>query len=516
MTTNTYDAILIGAGHNALVAANYLARAGRKVLVLERRDVAGGQLARESFPAAADADTGFTVDPLHPGGRLRPDIVADLGLAKFGLDASPSSKSPCIALLPNGSRLHLVADGKDAATLASIRALSDKDAQRWPAFVAFMDKAAGFLDAAYRTPMPRLPNVDWRKEGLPLAKLGWALRRLGGRNMFGLIRALSMSMVEFTEEWFESEPLRAAIAAVGIHGHTLGSMSAGGGFTLIHNWLLRGGLAHPSVAGGSARIADALIAALKARGGEIRTGAEVAKVLVQHQRVRGVRLVNGEEIAAKTVLSGADPRRSLLGLVGAVELPPEFVWATQSIRMRGSVAKVHLRTDGSHGIPAGTLLHAPSLKYLERAFDASKYGEISQAPYLEITANGDVVSLHVQFAPHALRGTTWESQRGALERLAIATAGGHFPALPASIRQTASILPTDLESKWSLTEGDLNHGQLQLDQFFFMRPLPGWSNHRTPIDGLWLCGAGVHGGGGISGASGRNAARAVLKSNSTM
>ncbi len=500
----TYDALLIGAGHNGLVAANYLAKAGKKVLVLERRDLAGGQLACASF------GEGFTVDPLHPGGMLRPDIVADLGLAKFGLDAKPAAKAPYIALLPNGQRLHLVADGNDATTLASIRALSAKDAHAWPAFVAFMDKAAAFLDAAYRTPMPRLPKVDFRKQGLPLAKLGWSLRRLGGRDMFKLIRTLSMSMLEFTEEWFESEPLRAAIAALGIHGHTLGAMSAGGGYTLVHNWLNRGGLAHPPVAGGTARITDALVAALKARGGEVRTAAEVARILVSAQRATGARLTSGEEIVAKTVLSGADPRRSLLGLVGAVELPPEFVWATQSIRMRGTVAKVHLLTDGSHGLPAGTLAHAPTLKYLERAFDASKYGEISTAPYLEVTTNTNVVSIHVQSAPYALRNASWEDQRGHLERLAVATLAAHFPALKASIRQVESILPTDLETTWSLTEGDLNHGQLQLDQFFFMRPIPGWSNHRTPIDGLWLCGSGVHGGGGISGASGRNAARAAL------
>lgn len=502
--SNSYDALVIGAGHNGLVAANYLAKAGRKVLVLERRDVAGGQLARESF------GEGFAVDALHAGGMLRPDIVADLGLAKFGLDARPGVKSPYLALLPGGQRLHLVADGKDAATLASIRALSAKDAERWPAFVAFMDKAAAFIDAAYRTPMPRLPNVDLRREGLPLAKLGWTLRRLGGKDMFKFIRALSMSTMEFTEEWFESEPLRAAIAAVGIHGFTLGSMSAGTGYTLMHNWLNRGGLSQPVVAGGSARIADALVAALKARGGEVRTGVEVAKIVSTGQRTSGVRLASGEEIAAKTVLSAADPRRTLLGLVGAVELPPDFVWAAQSIRMRGSVAKVHLLTDGNHGIPAGTLAHAPTLKYIERAFDASKYGEISLAPYLEVTTSGNIVSIHFQSAPYALRNASWEDRRGHVEQLAVATLSEHFPALKASIRQVESILPTDLETTWGLTEGDLNHGQLILDQFFFMRPIPGWSNHRTPIDNLWLCGSGVHGGGGISGASGRNAARAVL------
>jgi len=329
--------------------------------------------------------------------------------------------------------------------------------------------------------------------------------------MFKVIRSMSMSMVEFTEEWFESEPLRAAIAAVGIHGFTLGAMSAGGGYTLMHNWLNRGGLAHRPVVGGIGKIADALVAALKANGGELRTSAGVQKILVDKQQATGVKLANGEEVNARMVLSAADPRHTLLGLVGAVELPPDFVWQAQSIKMRGSVAKVHLLTNGSHGLPNGTLAIAPALRYLERAFDAAKYGEVSAQPYLEVTSNGNVVSIHFQFAPYKLRNSDWGTQRSHVEQLAIATLAEHFPALKASIKQIKSMLPTDLEVTYGLTEGDLNHGQLILDQMFFMRPLPGWSNHRTPIDGLYLCGSGVHGGGGISGASGRNAARAVLK-----
>jgi len=228
-----------------------------------------------------------------------------------------------------------------------------------------------------------------------------------------------------------------------------------------------------------------------------------------------VKLANGEEIAARMVLSAADPRHTLLGLVGAVELPPEFVWHTQSIKMRGSVAKVHLLTNGLHGLPGGTLAVAPALRYLERAFDAAKYGEISAQPYLEATSNGNVVSIHFQFAPYKLRNGDWEDNRGHVEQLAIATLAEHFPALKASIKQIESILPTDMEETYGLTEGDLNHGQLILDQMFFMRPMPGYSNHRTPIDGLYLCGSGVHGGGGISGASGRNAAAVVLKARNT-
>jgi phytoene dehydrogenase-like protein len=329
--------------------------------------------------------------------------------------------------------------------------------------------------------------------------------------MFRVIRSMSMSTVEFTEEWFESEELKAAIAAVGIHGHTLGSMSAGTGYTLMHNWLNRGGLAHRPVAGGSVHVADALVAALTASGGELRTSASVRHIIVDKQRASGVVLDNGERIEAGAVFSAADPRHTLLELVGAPELPPDFVWQTQSIKMRGAIAKVHLLTDGSHGLPTGTLAVAPTLRYLERAYDAAKYGEISQQPYLEVTTAGDVVSIHFQFAPYKLRQRDWNAARASIEHTAVDLLAAHFPTLKASIRQTRSLTPVDLEKLFGLTEGDPNHGQLILDQMFFMRPLPGWSDHRTPVDGLHLCGSGGHGGGGISGACGRNAAQLFLK-----
>jgi phytoene dehydrogenase-like protein len=318
-----------------------------------------------------------------------------------------------------------------------------------------------------------------------------------------------MSAQEFTDDWFEAEPLKAALGALAIHGVTLGSYSAGTGYTLMHNWLNRGGLAHGKAGGAS--ITDALVAALKASGVELRTSAAVARILVEKQQVVGVRLANGEEIRAARVVSAADPRHTLLDLVGAPELPPEYVWHAQSIRMRGSVAKVHLLTDGNHGLTEGTLVVAPTLRYLEKAYDAAKYGEISREPYLEVTTSGSTVSIHFQFASYKLRHGDWTSERATLEQRAIDTLAAHAPGLKGSIREVRSITPLDLEQTWGLTEGDLNHGQLILDQALFMRPMPGWSDHRTPVDGLYLCGSGVHGGGGISGAAGRNAARVVLK-----
>jgi len=265
------------------------------------------------------------------------------------------------------------------------------------------------------------------------------------------------------------------------------------------------------VPGGVGRITEALAAGLKARGGEVRTSAGVQQILVDRQRATGVRLATGEEISAGVVLSAADPRHTLLGLVGAAELPPEFAWQAQSIKLRGSVAKVHVETHGSHGLPAGTLVVAQTVKYLERAYDAAKYGEISTAPYLEVTTNGTVVSIHFQFAPYALRHASWDDAGAVVQQRAVDTLAQYAPALKSSIGRMHTITPRDLEATYGLSEGDLNHGQLILDQMFFMRPLPGWSNHKTPIDGLYLCGSGVHGGGGISGASGRNAAGIALK-----
>jgi phytoene dehydrogenase-like protein len=496
-----YDAIIIGAGHNGLVAANYLAKAGKKVLVLERRELAGGQLVTESFD-------GLTVDTLHASAQLRPDIVKDLGLAL----AAPGPRPAYTCLLGDGKRLVIDADPSRAS--AAIREFSARDAERWPEFVAFMDRAAAFLDAAYRTPMPRLPHFAPIREGLPLAGLLWKLRRLGGRDMFRVVRAMSMSAEEFSGDWFESDALRAAVSALAIHGSTLGAMSAGTGFTLMHNWLNRGGLAHSPINGGVGKVTAALIDALKSRGGEVRTSADVQSIIVDRQRASGVCLVSGEEIKAPCVLSAADPRHTFIQLVGAAELPPEFVWQTQSIKLRGSVAKVHVETDGRHGLPEGTLAVAPSIRYLERAYDAAKYGEISKEPYLEVTSSGATVSIHFQFAPYALRGSDWSAAKAVVEQRAVDTLNAYCPDFKASVKRVHTITPRDLESTYGLSEGDLNHGQLILDQIFFMRPLPGWSKHETPIDGVYLCGSGVHGGAGISGASGRNAARMALNMHS--
>jgi phytoene dehydrogenase-like protein len=491
----TYDTIIIGAGHNGLVAAAYLAKQGKKVLVLERRDIVGGQIVTESF------GDGFTVDSLYAGGTLRPDIVKHLNLASHGLAVDPVRK-PFISLQADSKPL--VFDTDSAKTVESIKRFSQKDAANWIPFLAFMKKATQFIESSNAAIMPRLPKNFSMSEGMDLAKLGLNVRMMGGKDMMRIVRGIPMTADEFVDEWFESDVVKAAIAALGIHGLTLGVYSAGTGYTLMHNWANRGGMSHVAVQGGIGRISEALASAVKSFGGEIRTNAEVKQVVIKDMRTTGVVLSNGEEISASNVISSADPKHTFLSLVGAMELPPEFVWNVQSIKMRGSVAKVHLLTDGKHGIPDGTVALAPSIKYLEKAYDAAKYHSISEKPYLEVTTSGKVVSIHFQFAAYKLNESSWNVEGLKVEKLAIDTLAEYFPNLKVSIKNTKTLTPQDLETIYGLTEGDLNHGQIMLDQFMFMRPIPGWSNHKTPIDNLYLCGSGVHGGGGVNGVGGRN------------
>jgi phytoene dehydrogenase-like protein len=492
----TYDTIIIGAGHNGLVAAAYLAKQGKKVLVLERRAIVGGSVVTESF------GEGFSADAVQTGGTLRPDIIKSLKLEQ----PKGSVRRAFISLQPDGN--HLILDADPAKAAESIKRFSEKDALRWPEFIRFMDKAAGILEKAYSTIMPRLPMDFTVREGYGLMEWGLKLRLAGRKDMLNFIRALPMTAQELVEEYFESEIVKAAVASLGIHGFTLGPMGAGAGYTLMHNWLNRGGMSHINV-GRAGEMTSALANAVKAFGGEVKTEAEVTSIRVENQIAKGVVLANGEEILAKSILSSADPKHTLLTLVGAQDLPPEFVWHTQSIKMRGSVAKIHLQTNGQHGIPEGTVVLAPSIKYLERAYDASKYGEVSEKPYLEVTTSGNTVSIHFQFAPYALKSGKWEVESGKVEKLAIETLAEYFPNLKSSIVNRKTLTPQDLEEIYGLTEGDINHGQLMLDQFLFMRPIPGWSNHKTPIDNLYLCGSGVHGGGGVSGAAGRNVVKVL-------
>ena len=497
----TFDAIIVGAGHNGLVTAAMLAKAGKSVLVLERRNVVGGICVTEEL------QPGIKVNSLVSGGFLRPDITKNLDLARHGLPNTPE-KSGLVSLLPAGGRLRLSNNVRETAE--AILPFSKKDADKWPDFVAFMNKAVGFLEMAYHTGMPRLPKFSVA-EGIPLAMLGLKLRGMGARDMYTTIRLLPMTAREFLDEWFESDALKAAIASLGIHNANLGVMSAGSAYNLLHQFMLRGGWGQPYALAEIGNISVALEHAARQHGAEIRLQTEVNRILVKDNQAVGVVLVGGEQILANQVVSCLDPKRTFQSLLEPELLDPEFGWNVRNIKMRGVSAKIHLVVDEME-LGADTLVLAPSLNYLERAYDAAKYGQISEQPYMEITKSGQVVSIHLQYAPYKLKGAAWdENMRQKIGSLAVDAIEAHFPGIKPKVRFQKVITPLDMDETYFQTEGDINHGQLMLEQFFFMRPIPGWSNHRTPVSGLFLCGSGVHGGGGVSGISGRNAAEQILR-----
>jgi len=530
---NAYDAILIGAGHNGLTTAAYLAKAGLKVLVLERRPVVGGAVVTEEvFP-------GFKVDTCAHGGQLRPDIVRDLGLAQHGLEVAATNSSlfapqPDGRRSPSGGKYLLLSQGM-AQTVESIGHFSRADAKQWPAFVALLSKVAALLNEAYALTPPRVPTLT-PAEVPALAQLGLKLRGLGKKDMVEAIRILPMSVAELLDEWFESDALKGAVGAFGVHGVMQGPMSGGTAFALLHHWAINGGPFRPTVRGGIGQIANALANAARVWGAEIRTDAEVAQITVRDGKVVGVALANGEEVAAHLVISNADPRRTFVDdhsgspLLDPMELDPSFVRAVQNIRMRGVAAKVNLALNGLPHFAAapgadavrGTIVISPSLRYLERAYDAAKYGGISSKPYLEIVIPSvnapscapegkHVMSIFAQYAPYHLKERTWTEGREALGDLVIETLSEYAPNLQSLIANYQVLTPLDLEEQYGLTEGNIHHGEMMLDQLLFMRPVPGWAQYRTPIENLYLCGAGTHPGGGVSGAPGRNAARQILK-----
>ncbi len=513
--TTLYDAIIVGAGHNGLTAAAYLAQAGQRVLVLERRSVVGGSVVTEELWP------GFRVDTVQHRGQLAADVVRDLNLTQHGLQMLTTHPG-LFAPQPDGGALWIT-PGRAAESIARF---SKADAQKWPGFFALLRKVADFLKHAYALTMPRLPQPDLA-EAPALAQLGLKLRGLGKRDMMEALRILPMSLDELLGEWFESDALKGALGALGVHGLTQGPLSAGTAYLLLHYWTLQDGPFRLTAKGGLGAISQALARAAAANGAEIRTSAEVGQICVADGRVTGVRLANGDELRARRVVSALDPKRTFLQLVGPLELDPHFVHAVHCIKMRGSFAKVHFALNGLPHFSAapdtaalgGTIVIAPSLRYLERAYDAAKYGGLSEQPYLEITlpslndpslapAGQHVMSVHMQYAAYRGENEDWRSE---IVRRVIETLSVYAPDLQSLISHSHVLTPHDLEREYGLTEGNLHHGELMLDQFLFMRPVPGWAQYRTPIDGLWLCGPGTHPGGGVSGLPARNAAREILR-----
>ena len=519
------DIVIIGGGHNALVAAFYLARAGRKPLVLERRPVAGGAAVTEEF------HPGFRCSALaHAAGPVDAKILRDMGLDAVAM-VHPDPRLAALPPAPDGRAVLFYED--DARTAASIAKLSAHDAKSYPEFHrALREIAAVVAQVCATTP----PDIDHPSTGdyWAMLKAGKGFRKLGEKGMFRLLRWGPMAVADLVAEFFENELVRAAIAARGIFGTNFGPWSAGSSAVLL---LRTAADPHPAGSsafpqGGMGALTQAMAAAAAKAGAELRTGAEVAEISVKDGAATGVRLKSGEEVTAKAVVSGADPRRTLLGLLDPVHLTPDFLSKMRSYRVRGPMAKVNLAlsalpefpalAEAGAGALAGRIHIGPEIDYLERAFDDSKYGDLSRQPYLDVMipsvgdpslapAGAHVMSVCVQFAPYKLKQGDWKSRREELGDVAVKTLAAYAPKLPQQVLARQIITPLDLEESYGMTGGHIFHGELALDQLFTMRPLLGWARYATPIQCLYLCGSGTHPGTGLTGISGANAAREILK-----
>jgi phytoene dehydrogenase-like protein len=524
------DVIIVGGGHNGLVAAFYLAKAGFKPLVLERRAQVGGAAITEEF------HPGFRCSTLtHNTGPLRADIVRDMQLEQHGLKLTIPEVNT-VSLLLDGRALVLYSDARKSAQ--EIAQWSQKDAASYADFGTALGKIGKVIgEALALTP----PNIDNPSNGdlWGMLKTGRSIRNLGKKDLYRVLRWGPMAAADLVAEFFDTEPLRATVAARGIFGTFLGPWSAGSALVLM----LRAAAdssPNPSpagsvqyAAGGVGAITLAMAAAAKQAGAEIRTGADIAEIRVQDGVATGVALTTGEEISARAVVSNADPKRTLMRLVDPSHLSPDFIQKIKNYRCLGTVAKINLalsalpeftalKTKGNGHLLTGRIQISPEIDYLERAFDESKYGDFSRHPYIEITfpslsdpslvpVGQHVMSIYMQYAPYKLKNSDWESQRTALGESVVKTIAQYAPNLPQTILRHQIITPKDLEETYGLTGGHIFHGELALDQFFTMRPLLDWARYTTPIKHLYLCGSGTHPGTGLTGGSGANAAREITK-----
>ncbi len=522
----TYDAIVIGAGHNGLVTAAYLARAGLSVLVLERRGVVGGACVTEEVWPGFKVSTAAYVCSL-----LRPEIVRDLELGRHGfelLPRNPSSFTP----FPDGRYLMMGPD--KALTRREIAKFSARDAEAYPRYEETLERIAQFIEPTLMEtppdPWSGRPRDLWR-----MAKLGWRFTRLG-RDGPRAIEVLTGSAREILDRWFESEPLKVVLSTDAIIGAMAPPSMPGTGYVLFHHVMgecngVRGVWGY--VRGGMGGLSEALASAARAHGAQVRLAAPVERILVRGGRAEGVVLADGTEIRAKRVVSNADAHVTFLKFVGAEHLPPEFTEGVHRIDYTSPSLKINValaELPNFQALPGkepgpqhrGTIHLAPDLDYIERAYDDAKYGRPSERPILECTIPSvvdptvappgkHVMSIFTQYAPTKLREGDWEEEKEKYADRCFAILDEYAPNFQSAVIDRQVLSPLDLERRFGLTGGNIFQGAMTLEQLFFLRPLPGYADYRTPVRGLYLCGAATHPGGGVMGACGYNAAREILR-----
>ena len=523
--TPRYDAIVIGGGHNGLVAAAYLAKAGRRTLVLERRPLVGGAaVTEEIFPGFKFSVFSYVVS------LLRPEIIRDLDLPAHGLQILPLEST--VTPMDNGDYLAGWADPDE--TRRELCRHSPRDADAAVVFGRLMHHMAMAVKPILGM-VPPDPTSLAPSDLAGLLKLGGHFRSLGPERFHALHKLMTMSSADYLDEWFEFGPLKATKSASGIIGTFLGPRSPGSAYVLLHHYMgeLDGAFrAWGFQRGGTGGISETIANAARANGVTIRTGAGVERVLVRGGEARGVVLEGGEEIPAKLVISGLDPRLTFTRLVEPKELPNDLTEAVRRFKFRGSSGKVNLALSGLPNFTClpgegphlrGAISISPSIEYLERAYDDAKYGEFSRHPYMDIVIPSmidpnmappgkHVMSIFVQYAPFNLNGGWNDHKREAFGDAVVDTLARYAPNIKSLILHRQVITPDDIQRITGLSEGNIFQGELALQQLFFLRPVPRWAKYRTPIRGYWQCGAGTHPGGGIMGASGLLAARDILRS----
>ncbi len=518
-----YDAIVIGGGHNGLVNAAYLARAGKKVLVLERRHLVGGAaVTEEIYPGFKYSVCSYVVS------LLRPEIVRELDLARHGLEILPLEST----FTPGRNGHSLVRWADHDRTREELYRHSPRDAEAYDDFGRLMYHLALAVKPLLST-IPPDPTSLRPRELRSLLKLGRHARDLGADKFHALYKLMTMSAADFLDEWFETELLKATMSASGIIGTFLGPRSPGTAYVLLHHYMgeLDGTFrAWGFARGGTGGVSEAIANAARGHGAEIRTNAPVARVVVERDRATGVVLANGDEFHGRVVVSALDPRRTFLSLIDRDRLPAEFVRDIERFRMRGSSGKVNLALShlpdftcrpglGPH--LRGAISISPSVRYLERAYDDAKYGNFSRRPYLDMVVPSlidpgmappgkHVMSIFVQYAPYDLTGGWNDAKREEFGDNVIETLAEYAPNIRDVILHRQVLTPWDLEQDFGLTEGNIFHGELTLQQLFFLRPAPPWGAYQTPVRNLYQCGSGTHPGGGITGAPGRLAALRIL------